>query len=106
MKVLLPDLSDQKDLADRFLREIKVLASLHHPNIAELRTALTIENQLVMIMEYVEGSTLASVAASRRPLCRRALLLRSGARRARLRPPQHRPSRHQARQHHAHAEES
>jgi serine/threonine-protein kinase len=52
MKVLLPDLSDQKDLADRFLREIKVLASLHHPNIAELRTALT-------IMEYVEGSTLA-----------------------------------------------
>jgi serine/threonine protein kinase len=60
MKVLLPDLSDQKDLADRFLREIKVLASLHHPNIAELRTALTIENQLVMIMEYVEGCTLAS----------------------------------------------
>jgi eukaryotic-like serine/threonine-protein kinase len=60
MKVLLPDLSDQKDLADRFLREIKVLASLHHPNIAELRTALTIDNQLVMIMEFVQGSTLAS----------------------------------------------
>ena len=60
MKVLLPDLSEQQDLADRFLREIKVLASLHHPNIAELRTALTINNQLVMIMEYVEGSTLAT----------------------------------------------
>ena len=59
MKVLLPDLSDQKELADRFLREIKVLASLHHPNIAELRTALTIDNQLVMIMEYVEGVTLS-----------------------------------------------
>ncbi|MFZ3214685.1 MAG: protein kinase [Candidatus Acidiferrales bacterium] len=60
MKVLLPDLSEQQELADRFLREIKVLASLHHPNIAELRTALTISNQLVMIMEYVEGVTLAS----------------------------------------------
>ena len=60
MKVLLPDLSEQQDLADRFLREIKVLASLHHPNIAELRTALTINNQLVMIMEYVEGATLAA----------------------------------------------
>jgi serine/threonine protein kinase len=60
MKVLLPDLSDQKDLADRFLREIKVLASLHDPNIAELRTALTIDNQLVMIIEYVEGITLAA----------------------------------------------
>ena len=60
MKVLLPDLSEQQELADRFLREIKVLASLNHPNIAELRTALTIGNQLVMIMEYVEGTTLAS----------------------------------------------
>ncbi len=60
MKVLLPNLADQKNLADRFVREIKVLAGLHHPNIAELRTALTINNQLVMIMEYVEGATLAA----------------------------------------------
>lgn len=60
MKVLLPNLADQKELADRFLREIKVLASLNHPNIAALRTALTIDNQLVMIMEYLEGSTLSA----------------------------------------------
>ncbi|HXA56262.1 MAG TPA: serine/threonine-protein kinase [Candidatus Acidoferrum sp.] len=60
MKVLLPNLADQKGLADRFIREIKVLAGIHHPNIAELRTALTIDNQLVMIMEFVEGSTLAA----------------------------------------------
>ena len=60
MKVLLPNLADQKMLADRFIREIKVLAGLHHPNIAELRTALTIDNQLVMIMEFVEGTTLAA----------------------------------------------
>jgi serine/threonine protein kinase len=61
MKILLPNLASQKELADRFLREIKVLASLHHPNIAELRTALTMNNQLVMIMEYVEGETLSMV---------------------------------------------
>src|ERR1700676_2525758 len=60
MKVLLPNLADQKELADRFLREIKVLASLSHPNIAALRTALTLDDQLVMIMEYVEGVTVAS----------------------------------------------
>src|SRR5215469_9624397 len=60
MKVLLPNTADQKILADRFIREIKVLAGLHHPNIAELRTALTINNELVMIMEYVEGTTLAA----------------------------------------------
>ena len=51
MKVLLPNKANQKMLADRFIREIKVLAGLHHPNIAELRTALTINNELVMIME-------------------------------------------------------
>jgi serine/threonine-protein kinase len=60
MKILLPDLAGQKDLADRFLREIKLLASLHHPNIAALRTALTLDNQLVMIMEFVDGVTLSS----------------------------------------------
>src|ERR1700690_1408434 len=60
MKILLPDLAGQKDLADRFLREIKVLASLNHPNIASLRTALTMDNQLVMIMEFVDGITISS----------------------------------------------
>lgn len=60
MKVLLPDLADRRELADRFLREIKLLAELCHPNIATLRTALTWNNQLVMIMEYVEGVTLAA----------------------------------------------
>src|SRR5882762_9121910 len=63
MKVLLPNLAGQKELADRFLREIKTLASLNHPNIAALRTALMIDNQLVMIMEYVEGTTLAARVA-------------------------------------------
>jgi serine/threonine-protein kinase len=59
MKILLPDLAGQQELANRFLREIKVLASLDHPNIAQLRTALHIGNQLVMIMELLEGVTLA-----------------------------------------------
>ena len=31
MKVLLPDLEHEPDLADRFMREIKVQASLQHP---------------------------------------------------------------------------
>jgi eukaryotic-like serine/threonine-protein kinase len=60
MKVLLANLAAQKDLADRFLREIKLLASLNHPNIAALNTAMTLNNQLIMMMEYVDGVTLAS----------------------------------------------
>jgi len=60
MKIILPDLAGRQDLADRFLREIKLLAGLNHPNIAALRTALTVDNQLLMIMEYVEGTTVAA----------------------------------------------
>jgi hypothetical protein len=58
MKVLLPDLATAPDLADRFIREIKVQASLEHPNIAALHTAVRAGNQLLMIMEYLEGFTL------------------------------------------------
>ena len=58
LKVLLPDLATEPDLADRFLREIKVQASLVHPNIAALHTALRVDNQLLMLMEFVEGVTL------------------------------------------------
>jgi serine/threonine protein kinase len=58
MKVLLPNLGGDSALADRFLREIKVQAALDHPNIARLNTAQQVGNQLVMLMEYVEGSSI------------------------------------------------
>ena len=59
MKVLLPSLAGSSEFVARFMREIKVLASLEHPNFAALRTAFTAADQLVMIMEYVDGTTLA-----------------------------------------------
>lgn len=59
MKVLLPDLTSEPELASRFISEIRVLAGFLHPNIAQLHTALQVDNQLVMIMEFVEGLTLA-----------------------------------------------
>jgi eukaryotic-like serine/threonine-protein kinase len=59
MKLLLPDLADRSEFVARFMREIKTLAGLDHPNIAALRTAFTAGDQFAMIMEYVEGVTLA-----------------------------------------------
>jgi serine/threonine protein kinase len=59
MKVLLPNLESDPDLADRFLREIKVQAALDHPNIAKFHTAMRIGNQLLMFMEFVDGVSLA-----------------------------------------------
>lgn len=58
MKVLLPDLSAERDLAVRFISEIRTLAAFDHPNIALLHTAFQADNQLIMVMEYVEGYTL------------------------------------------------
>ena len=58
MKVLLPGRPDAEEIAERFLREIRLLASLDHPNIAALHTAFRHEGELVMIMEFVEGQTI------------------------------------------------
>jgi len=59
MKVLLPDIAADPDLADRFVREVQAQSGLEHPNIAALHTALPVDNQLLLLMEYVEGVTLA-----------------------------------------------
>ena len=65
MKVLLPDLTAEPDLARRFISEIRTLASFDHPNIAQLHTAFQFENQLIMMMELVEGYTLEQIAGQR-----------------------------------------
>jgi serine/threonine protein kinase len=61
VKVLLPDLTAQPELAERFLREIRISAGLEHPNIAGLRTAQRADNQLLMVLEYVDGCTLGEL---------------------------------------------
>jgi serine/threonine protein kinase len=58
MKVVLADLDENPAFAERFLREIKVHASLQHPNIAALYSAQRIGERLVMILELVEGVSL------------------------------------------------
>jgi serine/threonine-protein kinase len=66
MKILLPDFASDPDLARRFMAEIRTLATLEHPGIAQLRTAFQSNNQFVMVMEYVEGTTLEKLAAATR----------------------------------------
>lgn len=50
MKVLLADLNAEPDLAARFAGEIRTLAALDHPNIAQLHTAMQVGDELVMMM--------------------------------------------------------
>ncbi|MGQ9768862.1 MAG: serine/threonine protein kinase, partial [Anaerolineae bacterium] len=64
MKVLLPNLTEYPELGERFVREIKLQATLSHPNIAALHTAMHFENQLLMLMEFVDGITLDELVRS------------------------------------------
>src|SRR5215813_7094991 len=66
MKILLPDFATDPDFAARFMAEIRLLASLDHPGIAQLRTAFEYDIQFVMVMEFVEGSTLDKLARQTR----------------------------------------
>jgi serine/threonine-protein kinase len=61
LKVMLPGLLDTPEMAERFHREIRLLASLNHFNIAGLHTAFYHEKQLVMVMEFVEGVTFSTL---------------------------------------------
>jgi eukaryotic-like serine/threonine-protein kinase len=55
MKVLRPQSEGTPDAAGRFLREIKLQASLKHPNIAALHTAMRFGDEILMFMEMLEG---------------------------------------------------
>ena len=69
MKVLAGGRLGAGEEAQRFLREIKLQASLNHPNIAAVHHAFWMNEDLVMVMELVEGATLRSLLkAGRIPL--------------------------------------
>ncbi len=63
MKILLEGQSRDPERAQRFLREIQTQARLHHPNIAQVYNAFTAGDDLVMVMEWVEGERLDEILA-------------------------------------------
>lgn len=58
MKIVLPGAETTGEAADRFLREIRIQASLQHPHIAAIRTAFRSGESVLMIMELIEGVAL------------------------------------------------
>jgi serine/threonine-protein kinase len=59
LKVLAPEVADDPERVARFQREAEVLASLNHPNIAHLYGLEGCGGTLALVMELVEGPTLA-----------------------------------------------
>jgi serine/threonine-protein kinase len=58
MKVVLPGAEESGEIADRFLREIRIQASLQHPHIAAIRTAFRSGQNVLLIMELIDGAGL------------------------------------------------
>ncbi len=60
IKVLPQDFASDPERLERFEREAKVLASLSHPNLAGIHGVEESEGRRYLVLEFVEGETLAA----------------------------------------------
>src|SRR6202790_2031908 len=60
IKVLPPHLADRAELRERFEREAKAISSLNHPHICALYDVGHQDGIEYLVMEYLEGETLAA----------------------------------------------
>ena len=67
IKVIREEVRD-KEVLDRFFREARAAAALRHPNIITVYTSGQHEYQPYMVMEFVDGESLAEIIRSRRTL--------------------------------------
>jgi serine/threonine protein kinase len=67
MKVLAAGNANAAEQSERFLREIRLQASLSHPNIAVVHTAFWINDDLALVCELLEGESLQQLL-ERQPL--------------------------------------
>src|SRR3984893_2516340 len=67
LKVLAPELSEDPMCRERFKREMRIAASLHHPNVVGIHYAGEHEGMLFLVMDFIYGTDL------------RQMILQSGA---------------------------
>ncbi|MCS7224988.1 MAG: serine/threonine-protein kinase [Armatimonadetes bacterium] len=65
IKVLSPHLAGEPGVAERFLSEARIAASLQHPNIVTVYEAGEDQGQIFIVMEYVDGDDLGSLIKKR-----------------------------------------
>ena len=68
LKVMGGHLVERPEVRERFLREIRAVASLRHPNIVAAHHAFHVDGSIAFTMEYVDGYDLSRMVKSRGPL--------------------------------------
>jgi serine/threonine protein kinase len=68
LKVVSGNLLDRSMVRERFLREIRSAAQLHHPNIVTAYSAMRAGDRIILAMEYIEGYDLAELVKAQGPL--------------------------------------
>jgi serine/threonine protein kinase/tetratricopeptide (TPR) repeat protein len=61
LKVLAPEVAGDEAFRRRFMREIRIAASLRHPNIVAVHNAEEHEGLLFLVMDYIPGKDLEEV---------------------------------------------
>jgi eukaryotic-like serine/threonine-protein kinase len=61
VKVIHPHLAAEPEFVEMFLDEARIAARLHHPHVVEIHDLGDADGVFFMVMEYVEGETLASL---------------------------------------------
>ncbi len=67
VKVINPSVLAHPDALPRFQGEVKAAAKLDHPNIVRAYDAEQVGNMHLLVMEYVEGTSLAELVATKGP---------------------------------------
>ena len=68
LKVLAPELADDEKFQARFRREMKIAASLHHPNVVAIHHAGEGDGMLFFVMDFISGTDLHEVMRKSGPL--------------------------------------
>jgi tRNA A-37 threonylcarbamoyl transferase component Bud32 len=68
IKFLAPELADDEAYRGRFLRESRLAAALHHPNIVPIHDAGEVDGIPYITMHFVEGTDLAALLLREAPL--------------------------------------
>lgn len=74
LKLMLPEISANKEFRERFIREAQIAPALDHPNIVPVYETGEVDSELFIAMQLIEGCDLKSVLGQEGPLpTRRAL---------------------------------